>query len=63
VRGETEKERDRTTARPGRQLLHAVSQNFAPRFMSAWVDLREHNHRRRMADVEDCVSENRPKLN
>ena len=35
---------------------------FAPRFMSDLVDLREHNRRRRMVDVEDCASENRPKL-
>jgi hypothetical protein len=35
---------------------------FAPRFMSDWVDLREHHRRRRMADVEDYASEHRPKL-
>jgi len=36
--------------------------DFVPRFMSGWVDLREHNRRRRLADVEDCASENRPKV-
>ncbi len=35
---------------------------FAPRFMADGVDLREHNRRRRMADVEDCASENRPNM-
>jgi len=35
---------------------------FVPRFMSDWVGLREHNRRRRMADVEDCASEHRSKL-
>ena len=35
---------------------------FAPRFMSDWVDLREYNRRRRKADVEDCASEDRTKL-
>jgi hypothetical protein len=31
------------------------------RFMSDWVDLRKHNRRRRMVDVEDCASEKRAK--
>ncbi len=35
---------------------------FAPRFVSDWVGLREHNRRRRKADVEDCASEDRPKM-
>ena len=35
---------------------------FAPGFVPDWGDLREHNRRRRMVDVEDCASENRPKL-
>jgi len=35
---------------------------FTPRFMSDWADLREHNRRRRMADVEDGASEHWLKL-
>jgi len=35
---------------------------LAPRFRSDWIDLREHNRRRRMADVEEGASEYRPKL-
>ena len=38
------------------------SPEFAPRFVSGWVDLREHNRRRRKSDVEDCASEDRPNL-
>ncbi len=35
---------------------------FAPRFMSDWVDLREYNRKRGKVDVEDCASEDRAKL-
>ena len=35
---------------------------FAPRFMSDWVDLRESHRRHRKAEVEDGASENRLKL-
>ena len=35
---------------------------FAPRFVPGWVDLREPNRRRRMGDVEDWASEDRPNL-
>jgi len=35
---------------------------FALRFGADWVDLREHNRKRRQAYVEDCVSEDRPKM-
>jgi len=35
---------------------------FAPSFASDSVELREHNRRRRKGDVEDCASEDRPKL-
>jgi len=38
------------------------SPEFAPRFVSGWVDLREHNRRRRKDDVENCASEDRPNL-
>ena len=35
---------------------------FALRFGADWVDLKEHNRKRRQAYVEDCVSEDRPKM-
>ncbi len=35
---------------------------FALRFGTDWVDLKEHNRKRRQAYVEDCVSEDRPKM-
>ena len=35
---------------------------FAPRFGSDWVDLREQNHRRSRAYVEDFATEDRPKM-
>jgi len=35
---------------------------FAPRFVPGWVDMWEHNRRRRKGDVEDCASEDRPNL-
>jgi hypothetical protein len=35
---------------------------FAPRFGPDGVDLNEHNRRRSKAHVEDCASEDRPKL-
>ena len=38
------------------------SPEFAPRFASGLVDLREHNRRRRKGDVEDCASEDWPNL-
>ena len=35
---------------------------FALRFRADWVDLKEHNRKRGQAYVEDCVSEDRPKM-
>ena len=35
---------------------------FALRFGADWVDLREHNRKRRQNYAEDCVSEDRPKM-
>jgi len=35
---------------------------FAPRFGTDWVDLREQNRRRSKAYAEDCASEDRPKM-
>ena len=35
---------------------------FAPRFGTDWVDLREHNRKRSQSYAEDCASEDRPKL-
>jgi len=51
-------------------LLQALSKGsgknnfteFALRFRADWVDLREHNRKRRQAYVEDCASEDRPKM-
>jgi hypothetical protein len=35
---------------------------FAPKFGVDWVDLREHNRRRRKAYAEDCASKAQPKM-
>jgi len=35
---------------------------FALRFGADWVALKEHNRKRRQVYVEDCVSEDRPKM-
>jgi hypothetical protein len=34
----------------------------APKFRVDWVDLREHDRKRRQSYVEDCAREERPKL-
>ena len=38
------------------------STEFAPKFRSGWVDLREHSRKRSQAYVEDCASKERPKM-